>query len=346
MNEHYQGKARDWVALIRILRDRDTFVFSTHLEPDADGLGAELGLARFLRQLGKQVTILNPSEIRTNLTFMPGTDEVQVFSEVLHSDFIREAQVFIAFDIGHYNRLSSLCPVLETSGIQKICIDHHPGDKSHFDLVFDDAQASSTGIMIYDLIHAMDPSALNRNEIAHPLYAAMMSDTGNFRFNNTDPETLHAAANLVAAGVKPYELYVQLYENLNTRSRLYVMRELLDKVQFACEGRLAWSALDFADLAAHGVQSDDLHSLSDFLRSIYGVEIGVSITKVPGQPTDVSMRSKGHIPVNTVAQSFDGGGHAFAAGCRLNGSLEQDTQLLIDRCQRAIREWDKDHGSA
>jgi phosphoesterase RecJ-like protein len=346
MSDFIKGTKRDWSALIDLINSNQHFIFSTHLEPDADGLGSELGLKRVLTALGKTVHILHPSSIRTNISFLPHPDEIEVFSPDIHANLIEKADIFIAFDIGHYNRLADLCPVLETSSITKVSIDHHPGDKSQFDVCFDDATASSTGVMIYDLISHLDPQAAKDLEIALPLYAAMMSDTGNFRFNNTDPETLHAAAELVQAGVKPYELYVELYENLNTRSRLFVLQRLLETIQFDCDGRLAWVALDVQELQSHGVKGDDLHSLSDFIRSIQGVEIGASITKMPGQPTDVSMRSKGQIPVNGVAKHFDGGGHAFAAGCRLNGHLEADAKLLIEKCRQTIAEWDQDHASA
>ena len=346
MIDFINGTTRNWNDLIDIIQNNHSFVFSTHLEPDADGLGSELGLYRVLKQMGKEVFILNPSALRANLHFLTDGSEVSVFDPQEHSSIIENADIFIAFDIGHYSRLTQLCPVLESNSLLKISLDHHPGDKTQFDICFDDITASSTGVMIYDLVSKIQPSALKDYTVAYPLYAAMMSDTGNFRFNNTNPETLHAAAELVSVGVKPYELYVELYENLNTRSRLFVIQQLLDTIQFDCDGRLAWAVLDIEEIKHQGVTGDDMHSLSDFIRSIYGVEIGVAITKMPGQPPDVSMRSKGRIPVNTVATHFNGGGHAFAAGCRLEGDLQTSAEQLIERCRQAIAEWDRDHESA
>ncbi|MCF7822930.1 MAG: DHH family phosphoesterase [Candidatus Marinimicrobia bacterium] len=331
---------RDWQGLKTILNEYDRFVFSTHVEPDADGIGSELALSRFLKQRGKTVNILNPTPLRANLEFLPESNELQVYHPQNHHQILEDAQVFIAFDIGDYNRLKQLASDIQNQDILVVSIDHHPGDKSQFHHRFDFPTASSTGVLIYDLIKEMDEHAVDDISIAYPIYAAMMSDTGNFRFNNTDPETLNAAARLVAVGVKPYELYIHIYENLNTPGRLKVLSRLLHELKYDCDGRLAWSVIDFDDLKDSGVRPDDLHSLSDFIRSILGVEVGIAITKMPGRITDISMRSKGKIPVNTVAMKFGGGGHAFAAGCSIEGTLNEATQAIVEACRENIRNWD------
>lgn len=337
--KQYGGK-RNWKDLAAILNDNESFVFSTHLQPDADGLGSELGLARYLKQKGKRVYILNPSTLRTNLAFLPKDGEVQVFNSDDHAKILSETDVFIAFDIGNYDRLESLCSALEISNILKISIDHHPGEKSQFDHTYDFPTASSTGILIFDLLNEIDDSVLDDYEIALPLYAAIMSDTGNFRFDNTDPETFQAAARLVSAGVKPNDLYIHIYEDLNTSGRIHVLKLLLNELKYDCDGRLAWSVIDYEKLSGLGVAPDDMNSLSDFIRSINGVEIGVAITKMPEQETDISLRSKGRITINTVAMKFGGGGHAFAAGCRIPGTLLNATKMVVEECRQLIKRWD------
>jgi len=169
----------------------------------------------------------------------------------------------------------------------------------------------------------------------------MMSDTGNFRFNNTDAETLMAAAHLVSVGIKPYELYVYLYEDLNTPGRLQVLNRLIADLKYDCDGRLAWSIIDFEEISKRGAVPDDMNSLSDFIRSIKGVEVGVSLTQMPGKTVDISMRSKGRIAINMVAEAFGGGGHAFAAGCNFNGTLEEAAEAVIEKCKATIAGWDK-----
>ena len=336
------GEQRNWGDLQALLAENDTFIFSTHVQPDADGVGSELGLARYLKSIGKTVHILNPSPLRVNLEFLTNNDEIQVYDSDIHSHLLSTADVFIAFDIGHYDRLMVLAQDLKSSAIKKVSIDHHPGDKSQFDYQFDFPTASSTGVLIYDLLNTIDNSANKIYEIARPIYAAMMSDTGNFRFNNTDPETLIAAAHLVSAGVKPYELYVYLYEDLNTPGRLLVIQKLLSELQYACDGRLAWSLIDFEDIEKLGATKDDMNSLSDFIRSIKGVEVGVSFTRTPGQKIDVSFRSKGHITINKIAMSFGGGGHAFAAGCHVDGTLEEAAVSVVAECVKTIESWEAD----
>ena len=340
MSRDRTGALRNWEVLRTLLVDNDRFVFSTHLQPDADGVGSELALARYLISIGKTVHILNPSPLRVNLEFLPTIDEIHVYDTTQHAKLVADSDVFIAFDIGHYDRLMDLSIDLQSMDITKVSIDHHPGDKSQFDIECDFPTASSTGVLIYDLINSMDDQATSQIEIAMPIYSAMMSDTGNFRFNNTDPETLLAAAHLVSVGVKPYELYVYLYEDLNTPGRLQVIQKLLSELKYECEGRLAWSVINFEDIRPLGAAPDDMNSLSDFIRSIRGVEVGISITQMAGQKVDVSFRSKGKIPINTVAQSFGGGGHAFAAGCHVDGTLEEAAASIVKKSIEAIKAWD------
>ncbi|NQT64241.1 MAG: DHH family phosphoesterase [Candidatus Marinimicrobia bacterium] len=335
------GELRNWEVLRTLLVDNDKFVFSTHLQPDADGVGSELALARYLTSIGKTVHILNPSPLRVNLEFLATKDDIHVYNSAENAKLVADSDVFIAFDIGHYDRLMDLGKDLKSIDITKVSIDHHPGDKSQFDVRYDFPTASSTGVLIYDLINSMDKEASSRTEIAIPIYSAMMSDTGNFRFNNTDPETLLAAAHLVSVGVKPYELYVYLYEDLNTPGRLQVIQKLLSELKYECEGRLAWSIIDFEDISSLGAVPDDMNSLSDFIRSIKGVEVGISITKMSGQKVDVSFRSKGKIPINTVAQAFGGGGHSFAAGCHVDGTLEEAAASIVKKSIEAINSWDR-----
>ena len=340
MEAKQSGDMRNWGELAAILNEQKSFVFSTHLQPDADGLGSELGLARYLRKSGKIVHIINPSSLRPNLEFLDEDGDAMVYDTNDHAQLIEEADVFIAFDIGDYSRLEGLCAPLEKNDILKISIDHHPGDKSQFDHRYDFSNASSTGILIFELLHHMDDRALDDYAIALPLYAAIMSDTGNFRFDNTDSETFKAAARLVSAGVKPNDMYIHIYENLNTSGRIHVLKRLLNELKYDCDGRLAWSVIDYQELSDLGVTPDDMNSLSDFIRSIKGVEVGVAITKTAGQDADISIRSKGRIVINTVAMSFGGGGHAFAAGCSISGTLSEATEAIVEACRQTISEWD------
>lgn len=319
---------RDWSEMLDLLQSAQSLIFSTHLEPDADGAGSQLALARYLKRQGKEVHILNPTALRTNLQFLTEGDEIEIYSEADHLDTVNAADLFIAFDIGSFERLGDLTRAITENGIIKVSIDHHPGDKSQFDVCLDDPTASSTGVLIYDLLCALDKDFVPDMELAHPLYAAIMSDTGNFRFNNTDFETLSVAAVLIAAGVKPYEMYVEIYENLNTPGRIIVLKHVLDTMHFAEQGRLAWASLDYDHLQALGAMEDDLHGLSDFIRSIKGVEIAFVLIKSGHAPIDVSMRSKGKYSINGVAGQFGGGGHAFAAGCRIDSTLESAVQSL------------------
>jgi len=137
MSRALTGGNRNWEGLKTLLVENNTFVFSTHLQPDADGVGSELGLARYLTSLGKTVHILNPSPLRVNLEFMSDEGEIDVYHSSRHAELVSQSDVFISFDIGHYDRLKEVGIDLKSMNIPKVSIDHHPGDKSQFDISLD-----------------------------------------------------------------------------------------------------------------------------------------------------------------------------------------------------------------
>jgi len=327
---------RDWAPIVDLVKWAKKIVLTAHEDADGDALGSELALARFLKRQGKQVTIINPTPTRSSLEFLVKPGEVLAWEE-RHRKLLEAADLVMAFDIGDFNRLLEIGKVIQRAQLKAVSIDHHVGEKAQFKHVIDDAAASSTGVLVLDLLKKLEPVLELTLDLAEPLYVAIMTDTGNFRFNNTDEEAFQAASQLVAAGVRPYDLYVKLYEDINTPGRLYVLKLILERLQFAAEGRLAWVTLP-RDLLNRNpqVRGDDLHGLSDFVRSIKGVEVGCVITEMENGQIDISMRSKGTIKINGVACAFGGGGHFFAAGCQLKGTLPEIEQKVVSALREQI----------
>lgn len=336
MTTHSPGykSNRKWSKIITLIQSAERFVFSTHADPDGDGLGSELALARWLKRRRKTVHILNPTPMNGIYDFLDPEGEVQVYDPASHTEIIKAADLFIIFDIGDYKRLGDVGIAMSSTGKPLINIDHHPGDKTQFTLSMDDITACATGILVYDLLRHMDDSPMDA-WIAEPLYAAIVNDTGNFRFNNTNPEAHAVAMDLIQTGVEPYAVYMNIYEQ-TSRGRVELLKYTLENLRFSENGEFAWSVLTQAELDEANATPDDLTGLSDFLRSIKGVEIGCSIVALEGESVKISLRSKGKYTVNDIAGKFDGGGHAFAAGAQLDLPLSTAVEMVVNACLEKV----------
>jgi len=328
-SSEYKSK-RQWSEIISLINSARRFVFSTHADPDGDGLGSELALARWLKKQGKTVDILNPTPMNGIYRFMDPSGEITDFKVEKHQPVMDAADVFVVFDIGDFKRLNSVGEAMLRTDKPRVSIDHHPGDKHQFTHIMDDASACASGALVYDLIWEMGGADFTK-EIAEPIYAAIVNDTGNFRFNNTNSEAHAIAMDLLRSGVEPYPIYMNIYEQ-TSRGRVELLKYTLENLKFSTNGELAWSVLTQENLDTADASVDDLTGLSDFMRSIKGVEIACSVVALNGDPVKVSLRSKGKYTVNDVAGSFGGGGHNFAAGAQIEGPLDEALALIVNAC--------------
>jgi len=201
----------DFHVLNKIIIENNFFLLTTHVNPDADAIGSEIAMYRILKSLGKDVYIINHSTTPYNLEFFDTENIIRVFDEEKHKQLFNEADVLIALDFNRANRVVSMQKVVaEFKGI-KICIDHHQDPEDFVNHCFVDDSYAATGHIIYDFIKQTKLVDLNY-EIAYPLYAAIMTDTGSFRFERTSPELHRIISELLETGVDPGEVYDKIYD--------------------------------------------------------------------------------------------------------------------------------------
>ncbi len=303
--------------LIRLIKESSSFVITGHINPDGDSLGSCLGLALGLKKAGKKnITVLTKDPMPDTLAFLPSAETVK------HSQPKEECDLLFILD----------CNTLDRTGFESITtkntvvIDHHvlPGStaRSEFhrsltESIIDPGSAA-TGMMVYNLLKALKIDI--DKKIATNLYAAIIVDTGGFRYSNSSPEALRIASHLVEAGAKPWSISKEIYENKPYRSMKLLGLSLatLEK-----KNGIAWISTTGPMFKKTGATSDNCEDFVDFPRKIKGVEVAVFFKYSSSNTYKVSLRSKGKINVQKVAKSFGGGGHAPAAGCRINGSLKE-----------------------
>jgi phosphoesterase RecJ-like protein len=217
--------------------------------------------------------------------------------------------------------------------VPKLVIDHHiASDDPAGNIVLTDVTACATGELVYDLACALDFKITPA--IATSLYAAILTDTGSFRYSNTSPRCHAIAADLLATGVDPEESYVRIYASAPV-GRVRLLGEVLGTLGVDEEVGLSWLSMHAGALEKYGVRQEDLDGIVEHARSIAGTKMALFFRDLGYGKVKVSFRSTGATDVNAFARQFGGGGHAKASGALIAGSLDE----VRDRVIAAAREY-------
>jgi phosphoesterase RecJ-like protein len=200
--------------------------------------------------------------------------------------------------------------------------------------VFKDVSSESTGRLILQAIDALGVKLTT--DMAIPLFAAIGTDTGWFRFSSVGEPTFQAAGRLVAAGVKPNEVFAKLYEQ-NSLARIRLQGRILTNVKSHLGGRLLTTAITQKDLAEVGAEPTDTEDVINRLLGVVGVEAALLFLELGPQETKVSLRSRSSLDVNKVAGQFGGGGHKAASGVRYPGPLSEAESAVIAAASAAMQ---------
>lgn len=311
-------------AIGEVLRQNQSFVLTTHVNPDGDGLGSELALAEWLRSIGKQVHVINHSETPSAYKFLDPEKTISTFQESTHAPLLANADVIIVLDMNDTGRLRSMQGHVVASNAVKVCIDHHMDPSPFAQHYFIDVDATSTGEMIYRLLLQLDNTPLSES-MARALYCAIMTDTGSFRYPRVDPEIFRVAAHLVELGADPVTIYGDVYEQWSP-GRIQLLGAALNSLETFYDGRLACIHITREMLQTSGTREEDTDNFTSYPMSIGGVVAGILLLEVR-DGIKISFRSKGDIPVNVLAKEFGGGGHKNAAG----GRVESGTIMEVKR---------------
>lgn len=302
---------------IDIVRSTNSFVITTHVKPDGDALGSEIGLAEWLISLGKSVKIYNHSETPSNHLFLDlERPIIEQFSKEQHEQSIVEADALFLLDTNDPNRSKSLEPYFLTHP-KKVLIDHHLEPKDFADFRFIDTEATSTGEMMYRLITSAQKELGGSisQKGAQALYTAIMTDTGSFRFPRTDSETFRICADLIDLGADPVLTYDKTY-NQAKPSRLKLIGRTLDSLGFYFEERLALQVITQEDLTTLKAVEEEVDGFVQLPLQIETVEFSIFVLELK-DGWKMSFRSKGERSAQAVSGEFGGNGHFHAAGARV-----------------------------
>jgi phosphoesterase RecJ-like protein len=312
------------------------FLLTTHINPDGDGLGSEAAMALWLGSAGKSVAILNDAVVPPAFVFLTRHVPMETFEPPLAELRFTEADAIVVLDTSNRQRIGRLAPYLDRHVIPVAVVDHHVSHAHGFGQVnVIEPEASATGEILYDLIR--ESGAEITFDIAEALYVALMTDTGGFRYSNTDTHAHHMAADLLGHGLDPQRLHAMVHSHASA-GRLRFFGEVLSVLELECQGRLVIMEAAPEQFHKHGLVGADTDGLVDLPRTIAGAEAVVLFSEVEPGKVKVSMRSTGRVTIDHVATRLGGGGHAHAAGVLLRGSRAEARERILPELRRLVEQ--------
>ncbi len=316
----------DWNPLKQIVSANDSFVITCHTRPDCDAIGSELGLLHALEALGKQVRLINADAPPEHIGFIDPDQRVEVLGHGVTATEAHAADVHIVVDTSAWGQLGDMADVIRTTPAQRVVIDHHVSSDDLGAEVFKNDTAEAAGRLILEAIDALGVTLTE--EMAKPLFAAIATDTGWFRFPSVTAETYTAIARLVEAGASPTQTFSALYD-CNTVARVRLHGRIMESLTLELDGRVAFGKATTEDFSETGALLSDTEDVVNKLLSVEGVQVAALVAVMEEGIVKVSLRSRSEVDVRIVAERFGGGGHTKAAGVRYRGTIDESCAAML-----------------
>lgn len=303
-----------------LLRHAKSVVVCAHVRPDGDAVGSVLGMTLALRHAGIPAvpTLADDRPAPSTYSFLPGHSLYVPASELEPPD------VFIALDTPVPHRLGVAEPLMRNAETV-VTFDHHPDAELFGSECVCDARYAATGQIVWRFLSALEIAVTD--QIALPLYVALMTDTGRFAYDNTTAEALRDAAEMIDAGVLPAEAARLVYQERSAAS-LELEARTLSRLTLANGGRVAWTYLTDEDFAETGALPEEAEHLPDAIRVLGGIDVAL-LLRQRGSEVRGNLRSKTGADVSVVARAFDGGGHRAAAGFTVTDAVVDDVAVRV-----------------
>jgi len=329
----------DFQKLTEIIRYNQTFLVTTHVNPDADAIGSEITFCEVMIKLGKVFKVINHSATPYNLKFLDSKNLIEKFDINLHEEYFSNSDVLVALDFNRADRMVSMEMLFRESTKLKICIDHHQNPEDFVNFKFVDSKYAATGHILYDFIKQSKIVKLDKS-IAAPIYAAIMTDTGSFRFERTTAELHRIIAELVDTGINPTEIYNEIYDE-SRLSKIKLLGKSLTSLKLIADNKIGYMIITQEDFKTLNALESDTENFVNLILSVEGVKVALLFIELKNG-FKVSFRSKDDLPINELAGLFGGGGHLNAAGARfINSNMSQMIPQILNEAEEFLINYTK-----
>lgn len=313
--------------IVDCIKNNKTFLLTAHHGPEGDSIGSQLGMYHLLKRMGKEVYVYNHDPVPGNLFFLPEADVIE--GQNPHKEF----DVGIVLDCSDMHRIGKVEEAFKK--VKTIInIDHHISNVEFGDLNYVDGDASSASELVYRVYKKFYDSVDYESAIA--LYTGMYTDTGSFKYSCTSPEVHEVVADLLRQSVEPHEVSRYVRSSLSVDDIRFVGK-VMSEVKCDQSSRFLWACInEWKDDSEGDLTDTILHNL----QLIKGAEVFVLFKLVRPNIVRINLRSQGNVDVNEVAKSFNGGGHAKAAGATVEGmGLKQVEEQVVTRIKEHLEEY-------
>lgn len=286
-------------------------------------------MAGILKAMKKSYRLANPDRLPAKYRILPWADELMSPEDGEMAGPFRHV---LALDAADLKRLEPLTERFADDA-KILNIDHHPTNTRFGTVQLIVPQAAATAQLVYYLACALDVDI--DEALATCLYTGIMTDTGGFRYSNTNTEVMRIAGDLLAAGANPARLAEQFLERM-TAAQLQLLQRALSRMRWELDGRVSWTYVTMEDFAETGATDADVDGLVQYTLRVEGVEVGILIRETAPERCKISFRSREPVDVALLAARFGGGGHARAAGCTVSGRLEQVMENVRKELYKAL----------
>jgi len=321
---------KDMESVMEKVREGDDFIITSHVNPEGDSAGSQLAFFYALKKIGKNAVMVSQDDLPDNLKFLPGADSIGSESPEGFSP-----GVAIVLDCPVKERIGGVKRYL-TEQVFVINIDHHVSNEFFGDVNWVEPAMSSVGEMAYHIIKGLGVEI--DGNIAKAIYAAIITDTGMFNYDNTSGGTHEVVADLIDKGVKPITMHKEIFEK-KSMMQIKMLGRVMAGIRVEENGLVAHISLTREMLREEGLTNVATDEFINYPRSIKGVEVAVFFKESVGDDrlVSVSFRSNGEVDVNEVATRFGGGGHKNASGCLISADLSEARDMVLNEVKEFLK---------
>jgi phosphoesterase RecJ-like protein len=290
-------------------------------------------MAGVLEAIGKTVRIVNGQATPPNLAFIDPAKRIGVIGQTVQPADLADIEVIMILDTSAWAQIGPMSDFIRSFTGKKLVVDHHVSEDDLGAEPFKNTQAEATGRLVVEAAEALGVTLTP--EMAMPLFAAVATDTGWFRFGSASSGTYRVGAKLIDAGANPAAIYAALYEQ-DTLGRMKLRGRILARIESDLGGRLAHTYVLKDDFKETGSLPSDTEDMVNFCLAIKGTEVAVIFVEQHSGGFKISFRSRSKVDCSKLAEVYGGGGHKAAAGAFLQGPLAEVQPRVLDAVRQAM----------
>ena len=314
---------------INLINKSKTIVITTHVSPDADGIGSQIALALALKELGKNVYCINQEELEQRYKYLDTTRNVSGFSKSLLSK-LKKIDLFIVVDANSLERIGHDLKSISQLSKELLFIDHHPTSDEFIALHCIDTTSAATGEITAKLIEELKVTF--SYEMANALYTSIIIDTSSFQYPTVSPSTHSTVGKLLKTGISPPDVLKEIYGQ-DEISFYHFLGKVLSKTRTSKSKKIIYVQILLKDLGQYSVDPEDTHGIINQILSFRPAEVLCMFREINKETTKVSFRSMGKINVGSMAQALGGGGHSYSAATVIKLPIKKCIEHVINKVE-------------